>query len=420
MSVSLKSSSGDSKRSNLSNASKHAGNTKQSSSSKSSSKTQESAEQPEEHVQPEFPESNFKSILASARARKKPTLDEFKRGTIEKTTLFSKTMTLDSAEVLFEKKSEEPSILVTGFGLRNLRSLQDALEEDEQKRLLELYKYQKPIVEEHVLKEEADTLKHSISSGSSTTTRDISTKSAETETELTTAHSDISGQKLQLHYLMGLQHQAIEEHTEESPYQSRDQPDFVYSNSIPMQQAQRYLRVHRIFDFFQFITAHLLGSLPANPVEFIIELLNKCLLYRSGLGKPPLLYDETHILQLFKLMDRMNTGFIEKDQYKQGLITLGVCEYNKFPQMTADNMVSKETFIEEAMRGELCLFNDLIRERRTRKVVMQDELQKASVDVLSKDSAGPYFMPSELFRSLKKEQKPGGKKSAPMSYFGEG
>lgn len=53
-----------------------------------------------------------------------------------------------------------------------------------------------------------------------------------------------------------------------------------------MKQAQKYLRVHRIFEFFQFTISHMLSALPGKYVDY---LLNACHVsrYRSpSLGWP--------------------------------------------------------------------------------------------------------------------------------------
>lgn len=102
-----------------------------------------------------------------------------------------------------------------------------------------------------------------------------------------------------------------------------------------MRGARNYLRQHKIFEFFRFLIAHMLSELPENPIQFLIDLLDKCLLYRSGFGNPPLLFEKKHLgrclfnnldfslnvyitEQLFYLMDRMRTGFIEMEQYEVG------------------------------------------------------------------------------------------------------
>lgn len=79
-----------------------------------------------------------------------------------------------------------------------------------------------------------------------------------------------------------------------------------------------------------------------------MDLLDKCLMYRSGFGEAPLLYNKEHIQQLFLLMDPMITNFIEIDQYVTGMKTLGYCSYNKNPPLSPEGMVSKDFFLEEA------------------------------------------------------------------------
>lgn len=55
-----------------------------------------------------------------------------------------------------------------------------------------------------------------------------------------------------------------------------------------------------------------------NAIEFITDMLSKCLMFRSGYGEPPLLYNRKHIEELFNLMDPMRTGYINYNQYKAG------------------------------------------------------------------------------------------------------
>ena len=62
-----------------------------------------------------------------------------------------------------------------------------------------------------------------------------------------------------------------------------------------MRNARKYLKEHRIFDFFRFLIAHMVSELSENPIDFLIELLDKCLLYRSGFGNPPLLFEKPHL-----------------------------------------------------------------------------------------------------------------------------
>lgn len=60
--------------------------------------------------------------------------------------------------------------------------------------------------------------------------------------------------------------------------------------------------------------------LKENPIEFITDMLSKCLIFRSGYGEPPLLYNRKHITELFNLMDPIRSGYINNNQYKTGIV----------------------------------------------------------------------------------------------------
>ncbi|XP_028143583.1 uncharacterized protein LOC114337369 [Diabrotica virgifera virgifera] len=325
-------------------------------------------------------------------------LADYQKRNMGKEDLFPKVLTLDSANELVEVKKEAPSILVTGFGMRNLQSLQNALDE-ESKRLLEIYRRQQKHKAEITCTRTPDVSLASASSSTSTSTTK-STSTSETVTEAETI-----GERLKLEYLMGLHQDEEEEYLEMEPEPKEDKElSFIYSSSIAMKKAQHYLRVHRIFDFIRFIIAHLLGSAPENPVSFILELLNKCLLYRSGAGQPPLLYEMKHISQMFLLMDRMNSGFIEMNQYVQGMTTFGLCDYNKKPSMTVEG-ISKKTFVEEVYEAEINFFNDIIRRKYVKGKGHKDTERAINYDnIPSRESRTAYFIPSDLFKSIKREK----------------
>ncbi|KAF2897527.1 hypothetical protein ILUMI_08649 [Ignelater luminosus] len=260
--------------------------------------------------------------------------------------------------VVGEPSPTTPSMLVTGFGLRNLASLQEALQIEEHNRLKQLYKAQEQ-------QEQSSSSSLGESSSTSFTISQLKTESTtETQTDLTPTAAAEANQKKRLNYLMGLpvadEEEGIRsEHQRLLPESQEEQE--ITTGSEAMKQAQKYLRVHKIFEFFQFIIAHLLSALPENPIQFIIELLDKCLIFRSGLVEPPLLYTRKHLEVLFYLMDRMHTGYIDIEQYKTGMRTVGVCSFNERPPLTKDGMVAKEYFIEEAYDCLTHLLNDIIK-----------------------------------------------------------
>lgn len=62
----------------------------------------------------------------------------------------------------------------------------------------------------------------------------------------------------------------------------------------------------------------------------------------------PCLFDETNIESLFKMMDPSEQGFISLQQYRQGLITLGITQINMNVPGRDDNKISMDTFMREA------------------------------------------------------------------------
>ncbi|KAJ8923146.1 hypothetical protein NQ315_001700 [Exocentrus adspersus] len=336
---------------------------------------------------------------------KQTTLEEYKQKHLKEEPLFSDILTLEKEEVCIEKPSKDPneSILVTGFGIRNLKSLQDALKLDERKRLYELYKIRK-----------TDSARESSTTSSSV--KDAvspvpsSKRSIQTETDTASTASSVSTQQQKLRYLMGLEQEKVEE--EESYPLEQDlvremlmkqsEDNFLFSDKTSTKAAQSYLRTHRIFDFFQFIITHLLSAAPENPITFILVLLNKILLYRSGTGHPPLLYQRKHIEQLFSLMDRMNTGSIDMEQYESGMKTLGICEYNKNPKQAEEGLVTKKVFVQEALESETALFNDLIKRKWAGQKPKDEKLFSGPATPIRSYISGATFIPSDLLpRSTK-------------------
>ncbi|CAG9862349.1 unnamed protein product [Phyllotreta striolata] len=317
-------------------------------------------------------------------------IDEYKLKEMDQEALF-KTVVKEGecGGILVENPDDENkgSALVTGFGMRNLHSLQDLLAAEE-KRLYELY----------IRRQEQAAFQAKTTPSSSTTSSDkTKEKSSETTTDMASAGD------ARLQYLLGLE-QEIEEIPTPKEEVPLEKDDFVFSSSACMRRAQMYLRVHRIFDFFQFIIAHLLSKAPENPIEFILELLNKCLLYRSGAGKPPTLYETKHFEQLFYLMDRMNTGYIDMEQYKQGMKTFGICVYNQTPKAEKDGVTIK-TFVEEVEDAQLALFDDLIQKKVMGRTPKPYEFQPIKYDVAQvREKKSTFFMPNDLFKSYKREE----------------
>ncbi|XP_030767176.1 uncharacterized protein LOC115890951 [Sitophilus oryzae] len=239
---------------------------------------------------------------------------------------------------------------------------------------------------------ELGTLTVSTDDQSPRSTSDLLTQ---TDSSLT---DKLHGSKKQLDYLLGIDSAAEEELSVKSEYkigEAESVDAFKYSTSKSIRESQQYLRSHRIFEFFQFIVAHLLSAKADNPIEFILKLINQCLLYRSGMSNPPLLFDKKHIHQLFHLMDHMKSGFVEPAQYVTAMQTLAICSFNEHPEYSEE----EETFVEEIYNAELAIFEDLIKRRSLKKKAPK---VPESYDTISVPSADPpFFIPSSMFKLSK-------------------
>lgn len=169
---------------------------------------------------------------------------------------------LFSTVVSEPEKEEAPSFLVTGCGLRNLASLQEALQLDEHFKLKQLYNAQ-----------EREGEYYSTSSTSSSNiieTELTKSDSSGTQTNASLAESDGSKTKRKLMYLMGLHE--LDEDEEENVEELEKLPiglqEPILTTSTAMRNAQRYLRSHNIFKFFEFIIAHMLSALPGMYSKF--------------------------------------------------------------------------------------------------------------------------------------------------------
>lgn len=269
-------------------------------------------------------------------------------------------------------------------------------------RILEIYKRLTREATEEDECIQKTTSKSSIPSKKIETT--LSTISSTTGTETERPIPDEQKEKLCIEYLLGLEdtHGEAEALYEGFPLQQRieESQEFKLSSSKAMREAQMYLIQHRIFDFFQLIVTHLISASPENPITFIMEYLNKCLLYRSQYGKPPILYEKKHLEQLFNMMDRMGNGFIEMNQYKRGIQSLGICDFNQHPKTNFEGHISKCVFIDEAYRAQVFYFNELVGVTKTHLSAERSTATNLEDSML--DATGSYFMPSALFKPLDK------------------
>ncbi|KAL3285044.1 hypothetical protein HHI36_019171 [Cryptolaemus montrouzieri] len=270
---------------------------------------------------------------------------ELIRKVLTREPLFKNIYQSDSfTDLLPDENAEKTaSILVSGFGLKNLQQLQEALEAEAIVKSKKTEAEQFPCICSEDTSEKSEPILPPIPPKYSIEERVKYLLQLE-------KYVEVEGEMLSLPSIP-VQGEAPSEIPVEPEPRSA------------MERAKKYLKVHKIFQFFQFLMSHLLSAVPEDPINYLMELLDRVLLYRTGLLGPPLLYEKNHIEQLFHLMDRFGQGYVDLQQYKTAMETLGICSYNNRPMLNLHSMVSKEVFIEEIFSAELTMFNDLIRNR---------------------------------------------------------
>lgn len=119
----------------------------------------------------------------------------------------------------------------------------------------------------------------------------------------------------------------------------------------PLQQeANEYLKQHKIPQLFEELTAELVFHRPSDPRSFMRDYILKLQNAKANpdKGDPPSLLDESNIRCVFSMLDITKRGFITTAQYHEAMRSVGVqIDYNKDPNGVALNKISQETFIRE-------------------------------------------------------------------------
>ncbi|XP_042609306.1 EF-hand calcium-binding domain-containing protein 10 isoform X2 [Cyprinus carpio] len=116
-------------------------------------------------------------------------------------------------------------------------------------------------------------------------------------------------------------------------------------------EAAEYLKKHKIIELMDNLTSMLFFYRPDRPREFLIDQLEKLKVSEVHPGKPPCLFNESNLDALFGVLDPSHQGFITYSQYKEALKTLGIKNFNEFPEGASDDRISQETFMREATEG---------------------------------------------------------------------
>ncbi|KAK6482615.1 EF-hand calcium-binding domain-containing protein 10-like [Huso huso] len=113
-------------------------------------------------------------------------------------------------------------------------------------------------------------------------------------------------------------------------------------------EANNYLEKHKILEFMDNLTSMLFFHRPERPCEFLITQLERLKLARTTSRDYPCLFNESNLEAIFGILDPTRQGYITLGQYKEALNTIGLKQFDAFPQGADCNRITLETFKKEA------------------------------------------------------------------------
>ncbi|XP_043491142.1 uncharacterized protein LOC122516960 [Polistes fuscatus] len=129
-------------------------------------------------------------------------------------------------------------------------------------------------------------------------------------------------------------------------------------------RAQAYLEEKQISKLFNFLIGHLLVEESPDPIQYLEKILKECILYRSGVKKPPLLFKTRHIRSIFRSLGPDDCNTISLNKYTTGMTILGICDYEQNPFECMPGHVDWHTFRKEARRCLDKALDDMIGKER--------------------------------------------------------
>lgn len=78
------------------------------------------------------------------------------------------------------------------------------------------------------------------------------------------------------------------------------------------------MKEHHVMSLVNHLTSMLLLHEPEDPVEFLVLQAENLINFRDYRGKPPILFTNNHLVNIFKGVDCLNRGSIDLKQYFKG------------------------------------------------------------------------------------------------------
>ncbi|XP_022178566.1 uncharacterized protein LOC111039374 [Myzus persicae] len=126
--------------------------------------------------------------------------------------------------------------------------------------------------------------------------------------------------------------------------------DDTFLQNRSKMKAESYLDEKHIILLVNHLTSTLLIHEPNDPIEFLVHQVEDIINFRKQRSKPPILYNNDNLTNIFKGVDFLNTGTIDLSQYFSAMKMLGLNEtdFNQNPQVDEKNQIECKTFVFEA------------------------------------------------------------------------
>lgn len=83
-------------------------------------------------------------------------------------------------------------------------------------------------------------------------------------------------------------------------------------------KAESYLEEKHIMSLVNHLTSSLLIHEPNDPIEFLVNQVEDIIRFRDDSGKPPILFNDDNLTNVFKGVDYLKKGTIDLSEYISG------------------------------------------------------------------------------------------------------
>ncbi|CAG7823221.1 unnamed protein product [Allacma fusca] len=116
----------------------------------------------------------------------------------------------------------------------------------------------------------------------------------------------------------------------------------------------RYIEKYNLISLMEYFLSLVCISAPDNPFKFISDIARRMMLARTDREEFDNLmgdgiFQRDHVYALYRLFDKEQNGSISLSQYKTGMETLGLLQYNLTPEGHEIDKITEDVFVSETI-----------------------------------------------------------------------